>query len=100
MVRTRPSVSDRGPSGGVRWSLYGGGTKPHAASMTTEGSVGSVAEDGLPDVKMTPTSFRRSHVVTDPDGELAGLVFVLDFQEQNPAVGRLRDWVLARLDPR
>jgi SAM-dependent methyltransferase len=61
--------------------------------MTTEGSLG----DGLPDVKMTPTSFRRSHVVTDPDGELAGLVFVLDFQEQNPAVGRLRDWTLDRL---
>lgn len=63
--------------------------------MTSEGTPGDV----LPDLKMSPTSFRRSHVATDPDGELAGLIFVLDLQELNPAVARLRDWTMAALDP-
>ena len=65
--------------------------------MTSEGMLG---ETPAPELKMTPTSFQRGHVTTDADAELASLVFVLDAQEQNPAVLRLRDWTMARLDPR
>lgn len=68
--------------------------------MTSEGSLGETPGDGPPELKMTPTSFQRGHVATDADAELAGLVFVLDVQEANAAVHRLRDWTMTALDPR
>lgn len=52
-----------------------------------------------PDVKLDPRGFQRAHVPEQPDEELAGLVFVLDMQAQQPAVVRLREWSTAKLDP-
>lgn len=45
------------------------------------------------------SQFQTDHVVQDAERELAQLVFVLDFQEQQPSVVRLRDWALAALAP-
>ena len=68
--------------------------------MTSEGSLGEAPGTSAPELKMTPTSFQRGHVATDADAELASLVFVLDAQEENAAVHRLRDWTMTALDPR
>jgi len=50
-------------------------------------------------MKVNAAAFRRSHVATDADAELASLVFVLDLQETAHAVPRLRDWAMDRLAP-
>jgi SAM-dependent methyltransferase len=54
-------------------------------------------EGTVPDLLMSPTSFRTEHEVTDAERELASLVFVLDAQAALPSVRRLRDWALAEL---
>ncbi|HET7735274.1 MAG TPA: methyltransferase domain-containing protein [Nocardioidaceae bacterium] len=51
------------------------------------------------DVKLNPRGFQRGHVPEQPDEELAGLVFVLDAQAQQPAVVRLREWSTTKLAP-
>lgn len=45
------------------------------------------------------SQFQTDHVTVDAERELAQLVFVLDFQELQPSVARLRDWALAALAP-
>lgn len=44
-------------------------------------------------------SFQKGHVAEDVDVELEHLVFVLDVQELNPGIRRLRDWALSAVAP-
>lgn len=53
----------------------------------------------MEDIRLRPTAFQRTHVVEEPEQELATLIFVLDKQEEQPAVRRLRDWALEALAP-
>ncbi|PVG81828.1 SAM-dependent methyltransferase [Nocardioides gansuensis] len=45
------------------------------------------------------TQFQKDNVAADAARELANLVFVLDVQEANPGITRLRDWTMAALAP-
>lgn len=49
--------------------------------------------------EFTGASFQKGYAAEDSDRELTNLVFVLDVQELNPGVQRLRDWALAALAP-
>lgn len=53
-----------------------------------------------PDLDLSSTSFRKGNVPGDADSDLAARIYVLDLQEQMPAVLRLRDWTLGALAPR
>jgi SAM-dependent methyltransferase len=69
-------------------ALYADPAQVHDAEMD---------QDAVPELVMSPTSFRTEHEVTDAERELASLVFVLDAQAALPSVRRLRDWALAEL---
>ena len=58
-----------------------------------------MADPDMSAIRLPPTAFQRTHVVEEPEQELASLVFVLDKQEEQPSVRRLRDWTLAALRP-
>ena len=58
--------------------------------------VGGVTE---PAPALDIESFRKDRVAADAAAELRGMIYVLDLQERDPGVQRLRDWSLSVLVP-